>query len=120
MNWKFWKNNSVTEDTTQVKAPKLPGPKDIPEPVGRDLIVKLGKDPDWVWSLKSVLRQRQGEKDAYDVRVYNAYDASSKKVTVANFNSLDAHPELILFEGWFNKKFRDVHIEEKGQPAKAA
>ena len=81
--------------------------------MGRELIVKLGKDPDWVWGLKSVLRQRQGEKDTYDVRVFNAHDTASRKIAVTNFNSFEAHPELILFEGWYNKKLRDVHVEEK-------
>ena len=121
MNWKFWKKEDGTGIPSQEKTLKMQGPKDIPESVGRELIVKLGKDPDWVWHLKSVARQRQGEKDAYDVRVFDAQKASSIKIAVANFTSLDTHPELILFEGWYNKKTRAVHVEEKmHSQAKAA
>ena len=123
MNWKFWKKEQVTEKRSQEGVVKLQGPKEIPEPVGRDLVVNLHKDPDWVWSLKSVLRRRQEGKDIYDVRVFDASEVNSKKVVVKNFTSLDGHPELILFEGWYNKKTREVHVEETGKPqtpAKAA
>jgi len=123
MNWKFWQKEPAKVTGSEAKPEKLQGPRDIPEPVGRDLVVKLSKDPDWVWSLKSVLRHRQDKKDVYDVRVFNSNDAAMKKIAVKNFTSLDEHPELILFEGWYNKKSRDVHIDEKGKtqsPAKAA
>ena len=121
MNWKFWKKEPGTG--LQEGATKLQRPKEIPEPVGRDLIVNLRQDPDWVWSLKSVVRRRQEGKDTYDVRVFDANETVSKKVAVKDFTTFDEHPELILFEGWYNKKTRDVHVEEKGKsqtPAKAA
>jgi len=34
-------------------------------------------------------------------------------VTVKDYTSLDAHPELILYEGWFDKKFMKVQVEEE-------
>ncbi|MBN2059089.1 MAG: hypothetical protein JW882_01620 [Deltaproteobacteria bacterium] len=37
-----------------------------------------------------------------------------------NYSSLDAHPDLILYKGWFNKKSMEVQIEEKKAPAAAA
>jgi hypothetical protein len=121
MSWKFWEKETQTE--LHEKTVKLKGPGEIPEPVGRDLVVILGKDPDWVWNLKSVVRPRSGNEDCLDVRVFSAHDTDLKQVTVKNYTSLDEHPELILFDGWYNKKTREVHIAEKTKPqgpAKAA
>jgi hypothetical protein len=112
MSWKFWKKEPVAGEPSQAKGEKLPGPKDIPEPVGRNLVVKLGKDPDWVWSLKGVVRRRPEGKHAYDVRVFDMNNAAAKKVRIKNYTSLDGHPELILFEGWFDKKTMQVEIKE--------
>ena len=59
MNWKFWEKKG---EGTQVK--KLPRPKELPSSVGRFLMVNLKQDPDWVWSLRCVVRQREGKKTA--------------------------------------------------------
>ena len=62
------------------KAVKLPGPKQIPETVGRYLVVKMKKDPDMVWGLEAVLRPRAEEKNVFDVRVFDVNQAASKNV----------------------------------------
>lgn len=102
----FWKKKSPGEI-------KLSRPKTIPDPVGRFLVVKLGQNPDWVWNLKSVVKPRGEEKNSFDVRVFDSAQQSSQGVTVKNYNSLDEHPELILFDGWFNKKTQEVHVENR-------
>jgi hypothetical protein len=114
--WKFWKKTSERGKLSSTKTQKLLRPKNIPEPVGRYLVVELGKNPDWVWHLKSAVRPRQEGKDAYDFRVFNEAKVSGKNVTVEDYTSLDEHPELILFEGWFDKKSMQVQIEEKKIP----
>ena len=119
MSWKFWQKESE-EGSSEPKVVKLPGPKRIPEPVGRYLVVKLGKDPDWVWHLESVARQRPEGKHAFDIRVFDSSLAESKNVVVKNFNSLDAHPELILFEGWYDKKSMQAQIAAKEPPTSRA
>ena len=111
--WKFWQKKPKTGEPSSAKSQKLPKPKDIPEPVGRYLVAQLGKNPDWVWNLKGVVRSRQEAKDSYDVRVFDEAKASGKNVTVKDYTSLDEHPELILYEGWFDKKSMSVQIEEK-------
>jgi hypothetical protein len=113
MMWKLWKKGGEREDASKAKVQKVSKPKDIPEPVGRYLIVELGQNPDWVWHLKSVMRPRQEEKDCYDVRVFDEGKAAQKNVTVKDYTSLDEHPELILYEGWFDKRSYKVEIEEK-------
>ena len=116
MMWKLWKKVGEREDASKAKVQKLSKPKDIPEPVGRYLIVELRQNPDWVWHLKSVVRPRQEEKDCYDARVFDERKAAQKKVTVKDYTSLDDHPELILYEGWFDRKSMKVQVEEKKTP----
>lgn len=107
MSWKFWQNR-LPQGT---KAPRL---KEIPGPVGKYLIVTLGKDPDWVWSLKAVVQPREGRRDCFDVRVLDAVQAVQKKVIITGYSSLDEQPELILFEGWFDKpNMKVMEMEEK-------
>lgn len=107
MSWKFWQKNSENE-ASPAAGTKLPGPRNIPESVGRYMVVKMKKDPDWVWGLEAVLRPRSEGKHVFDVRVFDVNEAASKNISVKNFNSLDACPELILFEGWFDKKNNQV------------
>ena len=109
MSWKFWeKKNEGTHE-------KLPGPKDIPYPVGRHLVVDLGQDPDWVWQLKGVSLRKEGSKDVFHVRIFSANDAAMKKVSVKNYRSLDEHQDLILFEGWFDKKTMQAQVQAPSQ-----
>jgi len=84
----------------------LSGPIDVPKAVGRDIIAKLGGDPDRTWKdYKAVMRPKEGYKDTFDVRVFDGIQAASQKIDVKDYNSLAEHPELILYEGWFNKKW---------------
>jgi len=119
MSWSFWKKKSATVELSEVREEKLSKPKDIPEPVGRYLVVDLGKNPDWVWKLKSVVR-RQTEKHRYDVRVFDEFQARAKKVSVRDYTTLDDHPELILFEGWYDKKSNMAHVQETLEPTPKA
>jgi hypothetical protein len=102
----FWGKNNGGE--------KLSPPKNIPEAVGRYLVVGLGKNPDWVWNLKATLRNNDKDKDVFEVRVFDQSKAASQKIRVQDYTSLSDHPELILYEGWFNKKTFEVKIEAKG------
>jgi hypothetical protein len=119
MSWNFWKKKSGPSGPAKTREERLPRPKDIPEPVGRFLVVDLGKDPDWVWQLKSVVRA-QAEKSRYDVRVFDESQTSSKGVRVQDYTTLDGHPELILFEGWYDKKSNRAHMQESLVPTPKA
>lgn len=114
--WNFWKKTSERGKRSSTKTQKLLRPGNIPDPVGRYLVVELGKNPDWVWHLKSAVRPRQEGKESYDVRVFDEVESTQKNVMVKNYTSLDEHPELILYEGWFDKKSFKVQIEEKKAP----
>jgi len=115
MSWIFWKKKSKMVEVSDVKEENFSKPKAIPEPVGRYLVVDLGKSPDWVWQLKGVLRSKE-DKYQYDVRVFDEAQARAKGVSVKNYITLDEHPELILFEGWYDKKYNSVHVQETLEP----
>ncbi|MGB9700229.1 MAG: hypothetical protein ACPL5I_12690 [Thermodesulfobacteriota bacterium] len=90
-------------------------PKSIPDCVGRYLVVNLGQNPDWVWNLKAVLRSKGEDKDSFEVRVFDPIKVPGKGIKIRDYNTLDDHPELILYEGWFNKRTGEVKIEAKGK-----
>jgi hypothetical protein len=92
-------------------------PKGIPDVVGRYLVVSLGKNPDWVWNLKAVMRSNGADKDTFEVRVFDPSRVAERKIKVADYTTFDQHPEMILYEGWFNKRTFESKIEEMGKAA---
>lgn len=119
MKWKFWKKSEAS--TVAGKPEKLPRPKDLPESIGMYMVVSMKKNPDWVWTLKAVMLDKPDSKDVKDIRIYDPAKTAAAKVFVKNYRSFDAHPELTLFEGWFNRRSRKFEIHEMPVPqAKAA
>jgi hypothetical protein len=114
MFWSFWKKGSAP--AKPLSAQRLRKPQVLPQAVGRELIVQLGKNPDWVWSLKSVVRKSQRGKHRYNVRVFDQAQAAAMGISVLNYSSLDDHPELILFEGWYDRKSWKADIKEMVKP----
>ena len=110
MNWKFWKTENKNSQGSNQRSSILPKPRDLPTQVGMHLVTKLKMDPDWVWSLKGVLRPTS-EKQNFEIRIFDPKDAVISDVVVKNFNSLDDFPEMILFEGCFNKNNGWVDIK---------
>lgn len=104
----FWKKKDNHSNSK-----KLPSPKTIAEPVGRHLVVALKQNPDWVWNLSSALRPRAEDENMFDFRVFDEKAAGSQNIRVKDFNTLTEHPDLILFEGVFNKKTFQVSVIEK-------
>jgi len=119
MSWNFWKKRSETVEPSEKKEEKLAKPQNIPEAVGRYLVVDLGKDPDWVWKLKSVVRHQE-EKHRYDVRIFDEIQAGAKGVRIRDYTTFDEHPDLILFEGWYDKKSYRAEIQERVIPTPKA
>ena len=74
--------------------------------------MRLNRDPDWVWHLKGVIRRKSDSKDAFDFRIFDEIQLGEKKVKVENYTSLNEHHDLILYQGWFDKKSMHVEIEE--------
>lgn len=95
MGWMFWKSEG--------QAKKLPGPKELPQHVGAYLVVQGKMSPDLVWNLRSVAIPRPDEKGQFDVRVFNSNTAQRQGVKVTDYHALDDHPDLVIFDGWYNK-----------------
>jgi hypothetical protein len=102
----------IKEPETQ-KAGKLPGPRSIEELVGRELITTLHSDPDWMWQLRSVIRQRADGPHRFDFRVFDEAQLAAKKVKIKDYNSFDHYPELVLYQGWFDKVSMEVHFNDE-------
>lgn len=112
MNWKFWEKKQQSKELSGNKEIKLARPKELPDRVGRYLVTKLKEDPDWVWNLKAAVRPKAEEKDAFEIRIFNPAESNRKGVVIANFNTLDDHPEMILFTGWYKKNTDTISIEK--------
>jgi hypothetical protein len=110
----FWKRKETKEGEV-----KLPGPKGIPQPVGSHMVVQEKKDPDWVWQLKGVVRPA-GKKKAFYCRVFSEAQVAQAGVNVKDWSSLDDHPDLILWEGYFDKETNTVRHEKFVKPSSPA
>lgn len=95
------------------KAEKLAGPREIPQLLVKHLAAEKKIDADWARLLKAVVRRSPKGKEISDVRVFDDAEAMVKKVTVKDYTSLDAHPELIIYEGWFDEESKRVELVEK-------
>lgn len=118
----FWKRDAGTNAGNQPEE-NLPRPKDLPPIVGMNLVTKFNKDPDWVWNLRAAILAKPDDKNVTLYRVFDPVQAGTAKVKVKNYKTFDAHPELILYEGWINKKNKQFEIKdlkESAEKAKAA
>ena len=84
--------------------------RNIPQAVGIYLIVNLGMDPRWVWSLKAITLKTK-YPNVFKVRVYSEAAVVKMNFKIKNYSSLSERPEFILFEGKFNKETFQVDIK---------
>ena len=108
MDLKFW--HKTDKQNSHPKAVILPAPGYLPEPVAKYLVVTMKQEAEWIWGLRAVERLRPQEKKVFDVRVFDNAQAKMRQVDVRDYNTLDAHPELIAFEGWYNAKTREAQL----------
>ena len=96
---------------------KLPKPVEMLPEIGRDLVTIHQLEPDYVWSLKCVLRPVDAQKKVHLFRVFSDKRVYGAGVKVLNYDSLDAHPELVLYSGQVNRSSRQVRFEALQRPA---
>jgi hypothetical protein len=102
----FWGKKKAKEEG------KLSGPKAIPGPVLNYLVAEKKMDPDLVKLLKAVER-KSITGAAFNIRVFDDSEAIARKVQVKDYTSLDECPDLIIYEGWFDERAKQVKLEEK-------
>lgn len=90
------------------------GPKDIPWWAHTYLVTTLKVPPENLTGLRSV--QKVGFWDGQPVTFIRIYDplASEQTRQVKDFTSLDLHPELLLYEGYWEKASNRVFLQRRG------
>jgi hypothetical protein len=109
----LWKKKAVLEKSPQPKVEKLPGPRPIPGLVEKRLIADYKMDPDLVHIFKTVVRRSPKAENAFDYRIFDESEAEANEVKIKDYTYLDGHPELILYEGWFDDGSKQVELVEK-------
>ena len=102
----LWGKKSAEEKTKPL------GPKEIPKPVQDYLVAERKMDPDLIKLLKAVER-KSATRTTSDIRVFDDSEAKAKRVEVKDYTSLDERPDLIIYEGWFDARAKQVKLEEK-------
>ena len=110
LKWKFWQTAPQRLDTNSVKTDKLQKPKELPDRVGRHMVVKMGLEPDLVWSLRCVYRKKADEPGIVQIRIFKSQDLSGMGLRQLNYDSLDNHQELILYQGSYKKDSDQVFL----------
>ncbi len=106
-----------TEAPPEPKAEKLPKPKIMPEFVGKYIAQEYKLPSNIVNIFKIVVRPSSSEKRVFDCRVFGESEAEASGVTVKSYTSLDEHPDLILYEGWFDEHSKRVELKERKRPS---
>lgn len=88
------------------------GSKDIPSCVYLHLMTELKLPAESLVKLRSVLKT--GIYDSKPVTFFRIYNPDNEQfIQVKDFIYLDEHPELILYEGFWEKSNDRVHLEPK-------
>jgi hypothetical protein len=102
----FWKRKSMEDQK---------GPINVPGFVGGKVVEIMQKRQDlsdhWV-KYKGLVRPRAGADGSFDIRIFDQWDTDQKGIKVTDYDYLDAHPELVQFEGWFNPKTKKVEMRD--------
>jgi hypothetical protein len=76
---------------------------------------KLPRTEDHWVDYKAVMRPRPEGLDCFDVRIYDEWCAKQLKLKVVDYQSLDAHQELILLDGWVDMKGKRGEVRAKAR-----
>ena len=98
------------------KKKKNQKPEELSGYLSRIMAEELEKAPPstdhWV-KYMVVQRPHENDADTLDVRVFDKYSADGKNLKITDYASLDSNPDLILFEGWYNRKKKQSDIKYK-------
>ncbi len=106
----------VTPSEKKAEGPavvKLSGPRKIPALVEKHLTDNYKMDADIARLLKAVTRKRPQTEETFDCRIFDQSEAAASEVQIKDYTSLDEHPALILYEGWFDEESKRVELTEK-------
>jgi hypothetical protein len=101
----FWKKNAEKTNEGPIKVDRL-----FTEIIGDEWNKAPSATDHWV-VYKAVTRPHKDNGSFCDIRVFDEWSAKDRKVNVSNYESLDAHPDLVIFEGWLDRKARKGDIK---------
>ena len=102
----FWKNKKKTVGSGPRKVDKV-----LYEIIGKEWDNIPQDDGDHWVKYMAVMRPQQEDGDTYDVRIYDEGTAEKNRFRTIDYDTFDQNPELILFEGWFNRKAKKGEIK---------
>ena len=92
------------------------GPKELNAFLSRlvaDEWEKMPTDSDHWVKFMMVERPHNVSEDEMDIRIFDQWMADQHKIKIRDFAGLDSHPDLILFEGLYNKKAKKADLKNK-------
>ena len=95
------------------KAEKLPGPSPIPEIVVKHLVAQYKMGPILARILKAVVHHSSTKEDVFDIRIFDESEAMARQIHIKDYTSFEGHPDLIIYEGWFDERAKRVELQEK-------
>ena len=120
MHWKFWESKNPSGLASAASSAKLPKPKDLPDRMGRYLVVNEKLDPDYVWTVKCALRPRPERNNFFDFRIFDPAKARTAGCQVDKYSHLDDHPDLILYKGSYDFKSHSFELQKEPPFPRAA
>ena len=111
----FWKNKKKALGSKPMKLDRM-----LYKIIGSEWDkIPQSESDHWV-KYMAVMRPQKADGDVHDVRVFDEWSAQQSRISIFNYAALDNHPELVLFEGWFDKKSKKGDIKYKVPAKKAA
>ena len=108
----FWRKKGVEEKGKKKKAVKK-----IAGPLWAHMVMRYRVTDDVLQNLRRVERHGLVEdKPVIMIRMFDLATADKKGVSIEDFESLDDHPELVLYAGYYHSVLgvaTDIHIEKK-------
>ena len=108
----FWRKRG-----TEQKGEKKKAVKKIAGPLWAHMVMRYGVTDDVLQNLRRV--ERHGlieDKPVIMIRMFALGAADKKGVIIEDFESLDGHPELVLYAGYYRSILgvaTDIHIEKR-------
>lgn len=110
----FWRKKGGEEKGKEKKKKAV---KKIEGSLWGYMVSQQGVVVDILQNLRRVERDGVvGGKEVSMIRIFHPATANEKGVAIDDYESLDSHPELILYKGYYleiSGEARDIHIEKK-------
>jgi len=110
----FWRRERGEKKGKEKKKKAV---KEIAGPLGAHMVMRYGVTDDMLHNLRRVERHGLVEdKPVIMIRMFDLGAADKKGVSIEDFESLDGHPELVLYAGYYRSVLcvaTDIHIDKK-------